>query len=363
MRKLSLLLLLFIGITPSFAADNLKETLTKQVAIDKFVDEAPLFIEEKSLIALRKLAPLKFEGVEKIPNQLILSEPLEYKTLEFDGLSIFGLVQNQSELPTPLITITDEKWKILNGLNVGTDIERVEQVLGKATYAYGDIKEYCGETHCVLFHTKGIKIIKIVLFYDSEKEQPPLELAEAEHIEGVYIPKDLEEVWAVLEKKLSVEDRQRLKDITEDDMISFHFSRGMGIRNSWGLWRGSRLSKYFNDLGIHHPDDMSGIILKTFWCHINNKPIRLEERIAFYKEFWLSRSEPPSDTFPEQSLKQLGAQDYDTPKGRFLGFIQIYRNKKSGNVWLYEYNKGWELADDEFFNKYPHWKDNLAKHP
>lgn len=108
---------------------------------------------------------------------------------------------------------------------------------------------------------------------------------------------------------------------------------------------------------------MSGIILRTFWCHINKKPIKLEERIAYYKESWLARSAPPSDTFPEKNLIEIGAQEYNTPKGWFLGYIRIYRNDESGKVWLYEYNRGWKIADDEFFKKYPHWQDNLRKHP
>jgi hypothetical protein len=62
----------------------------------------------------------------------------------------------------------------------------------------------------------------------------------------------------------------------------------MWIRNNWGLWKGSRLSEYFNNIGIYHPDDMSGIILDTFWCHLNGKRQRLKERIYYYQEYWKS---------------------------------------------------------------------------
>ena len=108
---------------------------------------------------------------------------------------------------------------------------------------------------------------------------------------------------------------------------------------------------------------MSQIILQTFWCHINNKPIRLDERIAYFKEFWIRRSEPAPDTFPEKYLEEIGAQHYPTPEGKYVGYIRVYRNIKTGTAWLYEYNKGWKIADEEFFKKYPHLRDNLIKHP
>lgn len=39
----------------------------------------------------------------------------------------------------------------------------------------------------------------------------------------------------------------------------------MWIRNNWGLWGGSRLQKYFTDKGIHHPDNMSHVILVHYY--------------------------------------------------------------------------------------------------
>ncbi len=194
-------------------------------------------------------------------------------------------------------------------------------------------------------------------------DQTKEDISKAEYVDGIYIPRNLEEAWSEMEKKLTIEDRHQLKSISENDMIKFHFSSGMGIRNDWGLWRGSRLAKYFNNIGILHPDDMSGIILRTFWCHINNKPIRLDERIAYYKEFWIRRSEPSPDTFPEKYLEEIGAQNYPTNEGQYVGYIRIYQNKNTGNAWLYEYKKGWKRVDNDFLDNYPHWKETINKNP
>jgi len=66
-----------------------------------------------------------------------------------------------------------------------------------------------------------------------------------------------------------------------------HFSSGMSMRNSWGLWdKTSPLNKYFNSIGISHADDMSSIIYASFHRKMNGKPILLEQQIKFYQDYW-----------------------------------------------------------------------------
>jgi hypothetical protein len=65
-----------------------------------------------------------------------------------------------------------------------------------------------------------------------------------------------------------------------------HHGVGTHIRNEWGLWHGSVLAKWFNARGIYHPDDMSGIIIDTFWRTVNDKPIELEAQIKHCQDFW-----------------------------------------------------------------------------
>jgi len=95
----------------------------------------------------------------------------------------------------------------------------------------------------------------------------------------VYIPKDLDDCFAELKRILSKEEVEDMKSGPEEDMIDYHHGLGTSLRNTWGLWGGSRLSRWFNEKGIQHPDDMSGIILDSFWRHLNGKPIRLDEQI------------------------------------------------------------------------------------
>ncbi len=77
------------------------------------------------------------------------------------------------------------------------------------------------------------------------------------------------------------------KNMSENAAIaSSHHSVGQWIRNNWGLWSGSQLKTYFIDLGVKHPDDMSGIIILCFHRHLNNKPMNLGKQIDKIKKFY-----------------------------------------------------------------------------
>lgn len=104
--------------------------------------------------------------------------------------------------------------------------------------------------------------------------------------EKLYIPANLEDCFKELKKMLSPELIEEMKNGKEEDMAQYHHGLGTWIRNNWGLWGNSRLKKYFNGLGVHHPDDMSGIILTSFWRDLNKKPTQLKEQIKYYRQYW-----------------------------------------------------------------------------
>ncbi len=79
---------------------------------------------------------------------------------------------------------------------------------------------------------------------------------------GIYIPRDLSDTFAELDKTLSPALRTEMRKGAERDMVQHHFGLGMWIRNNWGLWKGLRLAKWFAHYGIFMPDDMSGIIIE-----------------------------------------------------------------------------------------------------
>lgn len=102
----------------------------------------------------------------------------------------------------------------------------------------------------------------------------------------IYIPKNLSDSFDDLKRQLRAEDIDQMRSGTEADMIEYHFGLGRVIRNRWGLFGGSRLSTWFNTQGLSHPDDMSGVILTSFWRHLNDQPIELEQQIKTYQDYW-----------------------------------------------------------------------------
>ncbi len=103
------------------------------------------------------------------------------------------------------------------------------------------------------------------------------------------IPKNLGECFDEL-KKWGEGDSSELLEFKatpeKDVRATYHHNLGRNIRNEWGLWKKSDLFKYFENMGLHHPDDISGVILITFHRHLNGKELQLAEEIQVYKKYW-----------------------------------------------------------------------------
>jgi hypothetical protein len=106
---------------------------------------------------------------------------------------------------------------------------------------------------------------------------------------GYYIPRDLDDALVELDRIMGTKGHEEVIRATEDGMIEYHHGLGTWLRNNWGLWGGSRLSEYFHQLGIRHPDDMSGIIFDSYWRKLHDRPIDLEGQVRYYQDYWKSQ--------------------------------------------------------------------------
>jgi len=107
-----------------------------------------------------------------------------------------------------------------------------------------------------------------------------------ENDEKAYIPKNLDETILQLDKEFDDSTKQSIIEMNEMDFIcDLHFSTGMWIRNNWGLWGGADLTNYFNNLGGHHPDDMSSIILTCYYRHLKHQAYELDKQIRYYQDY------------------------------------------------------------------------------
>lgn len=126
-------------------------------------------------------------------------------------------------------------------------------------------------------------------------------------LRGVYIPKDLEDCFSQIDSFWPDSIKDRVRQWTENEFLGrLHLGFGMWMRNNWQLWGGSRLSKYFNELEIYHPDDMSGIILDSYHRYLNKKELKLDDQIQGYKDYWLKNEkeavESKQQEFAEYNL-------------------------------------------------------------
>ena len=169
-------------------------------------------------------------------------------------------------------------------------------------------------------------------------------------LRGEYIPKDIEDCFKQIDSFWDDSTKIQVKQWTEDQFSAkAHFGFGMWMRNNWQLWGGSRLSKYFNEMGIYHPDDMSGIILDSYHRYLTGKDILLENQIEYYQLYWKVGKEPSKDIYPKgvRRLEFDRSQSYKTKEGNKPGRVHIQTNSKSDKTWIYDYYLGWKQISDE----------------
>ncbi|WP_262149179.1 DUF6794 domain-containing protein [Chryseobacterium foetidum] len=101
-------------------------------------------------------------------------------------------------------------------------------------------------------------------------------------IEGIYIPKNMQECMSELDKILNHESKSELKNPSQFSDFNGHMGGlGMWIRNNWGINGGSRLLKYFNERNIGtkrgQNEFMSGTIISNYIKWLNgNKNVASE---------------------------------------------------------------------------------------
>ena len=113
------------------------------------------------------------------------------------------------------------------------------------------------------------------------------------------VPESVDEAIGEIVKMLNSYDDVMQKYETEDYFLSHtHHFVGQNIRNNWFLWWSNnhrsnswprekpKLVAAFNDLGIKHADDMSGIILTSAYRRFKKIPEDIPAQVQKYKAFW-----------------------------------------------------------------------------
>ena len=133
-----------------------------------------------------------------------------------------------------------------------------------------------------------------------------------------YIPIDLNDAISYFQcttpKEALIEFAKKKEN--DNGIVPVNFGTGMSIRNNWGLWaRTSRISDFFNELGINHPEDMSSIILTSLHRKLNGIDIDLDKQVEFYKGYWAEserkETERKKQEFSEYKIGDTVEFSYD----------------------------------------------------
>ncbi|MFC0605851.1 DUF6794 domain-containing protein [Winogradskyella pulchriflava] len=160
-------------------------------------------------------------------------------------------------------------------------------------------------------------------------------------LRGHYIPKDLNDAINSLNKIYSDSLKVEITKLAEKDYVYGNYRPGIGLwmRNNWQLWGGSRLSKFFRDNKIEHPESMSVVILESFYRSLKNEDIRFEEQIKEYVEW-------------EEKAK---ANELEREKKELEEKKETFAELKIGDVLEFNYN--YEFASQSQEDK---WMDDTC---
>lgn len=104
-------------------------------------------------------------------------------------------------------------------------------------------------------------------------------------INDVYIPINTEDAMKELDRLTEKEARKKLTSVPEDTIASkLHFSLGRWMLLNWGIEEGSRLSHYYKQKGVSYPDDQIDLLLRCFYRHVADAPLREDDLIHYYRE-------------------------------------------------------------------------------
>lgn len=119
--------------------------------------------------------------------------------------------------------------------------------------------------------------------------------------EKKYIPEDFSESLEQLDKIIPDSSKNLIKTMTENDFIAqTHLTIGMWIRNYWLYNRyllglivtKSDLRKDLAAKGLFHNDDMSGVILRSYYRKLNGLDINLEQQIKDIHQWYVNMNNP-----------------------------------------------------------------------
>jgi len=123
------------------------------------------------------------------------------------------------------------------------------------------------------------------------------------------VPNTIEEAFAFLSKLLPPSEVAAFKQLPEQEAsVVSYMGVGMYIRNEWFRSGRSALPAQLQALGAQHIDDMSSMVLTSYWRHLNGKPLKLEAQGNCFRKWWQEQNRLIGEA------KTKGSSAHGTPR-------------------------------------------------
>jgi hypothetical protein len=120
---------------------------------------------------------------------------------------------------------------------------------------------------------------------EKEFEQQYKDRINKERLNGVYIPKNLDDALVQLDQLTSPEAKAKMKAVPEDSVCRYlHGRLGQWMIINWSFYEGSRLSHYLRSAGISYPDDMADFLILAYHKRLNGAPVVVKDLATYLKE-------------------------------------------------------------------------------
>ena len=169
------------------------------------------------------------------------------------------------------------------------------------------------------------------------------------------VPQTLDEALDTLERGLPAHALDELRASESDVVLPLQDTLGRWMRDRWGLWTDAPLARHLRELGLEHADDMSGVVLTSFWRRLHFQPLRVEAQVRWYQAF-RHASEPPDPASNEACAGRVDITSWWTPRldqpaavdprpARALRVVHVGPCCADGRLWAWEAGRGWFEPD------------------
>lgn len=138
-------------------------------------------------------------------------------------------------------------------------------------------------------------------------EQEYQQRIKQKEIDGVYIPKDLNDAFAQLDQLIDDADKDKTRSVEEELAVKKLLpTLGRWMWVNWHFMEGSRLSAYLASYGLKSPEDMSSFLIRSYHRYLNKKDIDIKGQMAVFKAKYEQKKQDKMARIQEQLRKETG---------------------------------------------------------